>query len=246
MDKNARSSLFGALSFRNGPTGEAQYILKMIIRACAFAALAIVFIALMMHVLDYGGITMSTHSRQMAEGAIQGGVMLIDDGECLSEKDELMLALEHFEQKTGVTPYLYIYESENDDADVYSLFNDICIAKNSLLVAYNVQSKNITIKSSDGAKTVLDNEAYDIFCDYIAYYKQITVEHARILEHAYRSTAKRIMSKTNIFNCVSSAFYIGILFILIAECIIIFKIITDIKKKMTEKDRREDKNGELQ
>lgn len=238
MDSNNRKPHLDIAFMRNNKEKEKEqsYIVALLVPVCVFVALSVIFIALAIHVIDYGGIAKSTHKRQTLVEAVENAI-IIDNEELLSDHDELSDAMNMFAQKTGITPYIYIY-SENE-TDFELLFTDLCKADNCFLVTYGTSGK-VNALISEGAKLVMDNEAYTIFCDYIDYYTNITDDYSKILEFTYRKTADRIMTKTNIFNCVSAEYYIALVLIAIMECFFAYKIINKIRKQYDKDNVRED------
>lgn len=242
MDTNNRKTHLDISFIRNNRPKEQSYILGTLLAVCVFVALLVIFIALATHVLDYGGIAKSTHERQKLVENIETAV-IIDKEDILSNADELFDAMNIFAQKTGVTPYIYIYSEKETDPE--SLFTDLCKADNCFLVTYGTFGK-VNALVSDGAEMVIDNEAYTIFCDYINYYKNISDDYSEVLKFAYRKTAHRIMAKTNIFNCVSAEYYIALVLIAITECFFAYKIINKIKEKHNKDNAQGDSYGKLQ
>lgn len=84
--------------------------------------------------------------------------------------------------------------------------------------------------AGEHAWQVLDSEAYDIFCEYVNYYKNTAEDSCEILEYEYKSTANKIMVKTNIFNCVFEKYHIGIILTIIFECFFVLKMINEVKE----------------
>lgn len=228
MDNQLRTSLFDTLSLKRKSNENKSYIERLIIPMCVFVLLAVILISLSLHVLNYGGITKSTKIRQKGQGNItECKITYTEDDEF--DTQVLKTAMDYFASKTGVMPNIYICSEYGGDAE--SLFLRYGSAENCFFIVYEIADGSVNAVISDDAISVIDSEAYDIFCDYIDYYKSITEDTCKILEYTYKSTADRIMVKTDIFNCVSVRYYIGIILMIISEFFLALKMLNEIKKR---------------
>lgn len=227
MDNRSRTSLSASFSLRRKSNGHKSYTEILLIPMCVFVLSAVILISLSAHVLNYGGIAKSTEIRQKAQGnSTECGVIYTGDDSF--DVQTLESAMNCFASKTGISAIVYICSEYNEDIE--SLYVRHGISENCFFTVYETTTGSVSGVISDGAVSVIDGEAYGIFCDYIDYYKSITDDTCTILEHTYESTADRIMVKTNLFNCVSVKYYIGIIFMAVIECFLVLKMINEIKK----------------
>lgn len=239
-----RTSLLDLLSLRRKNKESKTYIEILLVPILACIILTVILSALIVHTVTYGGITKSTVKREKLEGAVSEPTFT-DDEEMVSDRDFLQRKLNEFMQKTGVTPYAYIY-ANNTRETAEDLYSKYCTAEDCFFVTFNANTGSINAFISGKADCVIDGEAYTIFGDYFRYYKSIVDEPEKLLGYAYKATADRIMTKTNIFNCVSVEYYIGIVVIAIMELFFIYKTVKSISDKLNKKNEQENDYGKLQ
>lgn len=242
MNNQSRINLFDAISLRRKGNERKSYMEIFFIPICAAVLLTVILVSLSVHVINYGGITKSTKTRQKIQGDVSECKIICAD-EYSFDISKLEDAMKYFASKTGIMPNIYICSEYNGDAE--SLFLQYKTDENCFFTVYGVSYGSVNAIAGEQARQVLDDEAYDIFCEYVDYYKSIIEDSCEILEYAYKSTADRIMVKTNIFNCVSEKYHIGIILTIIFDCFFVLKMINEVKEnnKMTS---QEDKNGKLQ
>ncbi len=224
-----RYSLWDALSMRRRPNESKTYMELLLVPVVAVVVAGIILAALMMHILDYGGVTRSTVARNKIENTSGAECKVIDSDGLFEEQKYLLAALEEFAAVSGVYPCVYVTQNDNDTAQ--ALYGESCGSENCFFVVYNVETDDFSAVAGQQASNVIDNEAYKIFCEYTEYYKDIADTDCEMLEYAFRATAKRIMKKTNLFNCVHSAYYVGVAVCLAIIVFFIVKAVNDIKYK---------------
>ena len=168
-----------------------------------------------------GGITKSTVNRERFDSSSyqKSDVWYRDELNWITNPTTLHRGMEHFYDKTGVQPFLYItddvgtkgYASDsqlekfgNEIYDKY--FDDEC----HLVVVFYEKDKKYRSFYVTGtqAKTVIDDEAGEILLDYIDHYYYSDYEESEFFSRSFSEAADRIMRVTPNYKPVIAIFAI--------------------------------------
>lgn len=179
---------------------------------CLAAFIVIIGIVILMAIvfsISSDDISKSTIEREaLSSGAVNETGYFTDELDWIDDEDELIDGMEHFYDKTGVQPYLYItdtingkhYPTEDDyisfaDDNYSKLFTD----EAHLIIVffeYNNQHQYYYL-AGDQAKTVFDDEANNIFSNYIdRYYYDENLSSEEFFSKSFADSADRIMTIT--------------------------------------------------
>ena len=195
-------------------------------------------------------ISPSTVKREpLPEGSVIETGYFTDELGWITNSSELKQGMEQFYRKTGVQPYLYLFDNidgnynptdEQVEAFAYSLYDQLFEDEAHLLVRfweYGNQHQTWYLAGTQ-ASSVFDNEAADIFIDNIErYYYDQSLDEETFFSKAFSDTAQRIMKVTT-----SPLTVIGISIAVIAVLLILF---TWWKKAKEEKRREQERMKEI-
>ena len=169
------------------------------------------------------------------------------DGGWIFDDDVLERGMESFKDETGVEPYLVILpngtSTSQSELSRYAqqtydeLFDD---EGHFLLVFCDDGSGGYTCGYAIGAqaKTIMDDEALDIFADYLdRYYYDYDLSEEEIFADTFADTGKRIMSKTT-----SPVVYVAICAAVVIVAMLVF---TGVKKYRQSKEREAERMQEV-
>ena len=198
----------GGPSGQGGPSG----------RGCgcgtAFAILAcVLFVLLAFWALSGGGcssagVAASTVEREaLPAGAATETAYYTDaDGGWVVNPSKLEDGMRAFYRETGVQPYLYILPNGQETSGAalteraQELYADLFSDDAHFLLVFCDDGKgsyNCGYWMGDAARTVLDDEAIEIFAGYLAQnYADYSLTEDELFSNAYRQTAERIMQVT--------------------------------------------------
>ena len=162
-------------------------------------------------------------------------IQIIDNAKAFKTTENLKISMIEFYNATGVSPCVYTL-SEGEGTTASEAYYQNCASENCFFVMLDPKTNQVSAVSGNGAVSVMDSQAYEIFSDYVSYYVDIVESDEELLEYSLRATATRIMTKTNLLNCVPAPYYYGII---VAALIIIFfviRMIKDIKIKNKDKE----------
>lgn len=226
-------SLLGRFSLRKDGKGEKSYVEIFLIPSVAILLSAIIMVSLLLHVMDFGGVALSTKAREKLTASIQK-IQIIDNAKAFKTTENLKISMTEFYNATGVSPCVYTL-SEGEGTTASEAYYQNCASENCFFVMLDPKTNQVSAVSGNGAASVMDAEAYEIFSDYVLHYENIAESDEELLEYSLNATATRIMRKTNLFNCVPAPYYYGII---IAVLIILFfstKVKNDLKIKNKDK-----------
>ena len=122
---------------------------------------------------------------------------------------DLEAGMEHFYEKTGVQPYLYLTPDINGETNptdsemnafANELYEELFTDEGHLLVIFQEYNSNGNYFSyylaGKQAKTVIDSEAGEILLDYIDHYYYSNYDEDEMFSRAFSDAADRIMDVT--------------------------------------------------
>lgn len=234
-ERSQNRSLFDRLTLRRNSDGTKNYVEIFLIPSVTVILSAVIMLSLLLHVLNFGGITKSTQKREKLADSI-ANIQIIDNAKSFKSTEYLKMAMDEFFSSTGVSPCIYVL-SDGENKSVQDAYYENCASENCFFVMFDVKNNTVSAVSGTSAVSVMDSQAYEIFSDYVSYYVDIVESDEELLEYSLRATATRIMTKTNLLNCVPAPYYYGII---VAALIIVFfviRMIKDIKLKNKNKDK---------
>ena len=231
-ERSQNRSLFDRLTLRRNSDGTKNYVEIFLIPSVVIILSAVIMLSLLLHVLNFGGITKSTQSREKLADSI-AKIQIIDNTRSFKSTENLKIAMDEFFNATGVSPCVYVL-SEGENKSCSDAYYENCASENCFFVMFDPKNNTVSAVSGSGAVSVMDSQAYEIFSDYVSYYIDIVESDEELLEYSFRSTATRIMTKTNLFNCVPAAYYYGII---VAVLIIVFFVTRMLKDLKLKKDK---------
>lgn len=227
-----RKTLFEHFALRRPDNNSKNYVEIFFIPSVAIIAAAIICIALLMNVLNFGGVTRSTKMREKLTNS-SANIEIIDSGENLKSTQYLKEALNEFYNVTGVAPCVYVL-AKDEIASAEEMYYQHCANENCFFVVFNTKTDSVNSVVGSAAVQVIDDEAYKIFTDYVEYYVNIVESDEELLEYAFIATANRIMTKTNLFNGVAVQYHFGIIITLVIIAFFGLKVTKNIKNKLKE------------
>ena len=180
-------------------------------KGCAIAIILFVLLLIVLFAFSmFGGcstvsITPSTVERQplAAGNVVETPYFTDDDGAWIYNPSQLEAGMRQFFSDTGVQPYLYILpngtsRSPSELAKMASdLYDELFQDEGHFLVVFcddNYGSYNVGYQIGSQAKTVMDNEAIQIFNDYLdRYYFDYNLSEEQIFSRTFESTGEAIM-----------------------------------------------------
>ena len=184
-------------------------------------------------------ITRSTVNRQRLDSDYtKSDVWYRDDLGWITSPTTLHKGLQHFYEKTGVQPFLYITDDvgtsgyatdaqlEKFGNEVYDkYFDDEC---HLVVVFYEKDQKYRSFYvTGTEAKTVIDSEAGEILLDYIDHYYYSNYEESEFFSRSFSEAADRIMRVTPNYRAV--------IFIFLLILVIVILLFRWWKKKKKQK-----------
>ncbi len=157
-----------------------------------------------------GSITASTVHREKLDGQYVDTTDYYEDhAGWIGSASKLEKGMKSFFHETGVQPYLYITETVNgnpypSDAEMEEfaggLYDELFTDEGHLLVVFQEYNSDgnyfCWCVAGKQAKTVFDNEARDIFCDYIDRYYYSDLSEEEFFSQAFEKTGERMMTVT--------------------------------------------------
>ena len=192
-----------------------------------------------------GGITKSTVAREaLPASAVVETDYYTDEPGWISSKSTLLSGMKEFYEKTGVQPYLYIATSVDGttspstsqlSAYAKQLYSEKFTDQGHFLLVFCDDGKgsyNAGYWMGDQARTVLDDEALDIFAGYMNEYYSGDMEDEEFFSTTYAKTAERIMTVTKSDWPVATT----VIAVVIAVAVIVFLLYTWWKKSKEQKN----------
>jgi len=157
-----------------------------------------------------GSITASTVRREKLDGQYVDTTDYYEDhAGWIGSASKLERGMKSFFHETGVQPYLYItetvngnpYPSDEEMEDFANgLYDELFTDEGHLLVVFQEYNSDgnyfCWCVAGKQAKTVFDNEARDIFCDYIDHYYYSDLSEEEFFSEAFEKTGERMMTVT--------------------------------------------------
>ena len=174
-----------------------------------------------------GSITRSTVNRERLDSDYtKSDIWYRDDLNWITSPSVLQRGLQHFYEKTGVQPFLYITDDvgssgyATDDQlekfgnQIYDkYFEDEC---HLVVVFYEKDSKYRSFYvTGTEAKTVIDSEAGEILLDYIDHYYYSDYEESEFFSRSFSEAADRIMRVTPNYRSIILIFAIIALIVIL-------------------------------
>ncbi len=154
-------------------------------------------------------ITKSTIERTKIETTFdsKSDECITDLGTTVEDEDALRNSFKTFHKRTGVIPYLYILESDNNltsqaelDSLAESLYAEKFTDEDHFLVVIDPEASEcgVSYKVGTNAAKVLDSEALQIFKDYLAkFYADRQTNTQTFIVNTFGYTSERIMTTKN-------------------------------------------------
>ena len=154
-------------------------------------------------------ITKSTVERTKIETTFdsKNDECITDLGTTVEDESALRNSFKTFHKRTGVIPYLYILESDNDltpqdelDALAESLYAEKITDEDHFFVVIDPEASEckVAYKVGSNAAKVLDSEALQIFKDYLAkFYADRQTNTQTFIVNTFGYTSERIMTTKN-------------------------------------------------
>ena len=227
---------FGGSRYRNGYSGgysasPTSGCTRGFINIVVWIVIGIIVIAALAIGSDSkasGGVTKSTVNREKLQSSslVESDQYFCDELDWISDPVTLRSGMEHFYEKTGVQPFLYITDnvggSPTDDRleafgnEVYDkYFSD----EAHLVVLFYEKSgsyRSCYIAGKE-AKTVVDDEAGEILLDYIDHYYYSDFDEATFFSKSFYEAADRMMRITPSYGWIA-----GIFVLVLAIVIVLF------------------------
>lgn len=191
----------------------------------AFCVIFILFFLTIFTFGQSGNITASTVEREpLTKGTVIETEYYTDELGWIDSVSKLESGMQHFYQKTGVQPYIYITDTIPSGLDINSyansLYEDLFNDEAHYLLLFYERNDEYKMQWVCGAqaKTVIDQEASDIILDYIEKYYYSDMSESEFFSKAFSDAADRIMTKTTptivyIVGFISAVLIIGIAFV---------------------------------
>lgn len=157
-----------------------------------------------------GNITPSTVAREKLDGQyVTTTEYYADTIGWIRSGSKLKAGMKSFFDDTGVQPFLYLTETVNGstcpsdeemEAFANSLYDELFEDEGHLLVVFQEYNSDgnylVWCVAGKQAKTVFDDEARDIFFDYLDHYYYSSYSEDEFFSKAFEDTGKRMMEKT--------------------------------------------------
>ena len=167
------------------------------------------------------------------------------DGGWVHSASRLTAGLEHFFEKTGVQPYVYILPNGTTTSTseltkrAEELYDTLFTDEGHFLLVFcddGNGSFNCGYTAGSQAKSVMDSEAVGVLADYLdRYYQDLSLSEEEIFSKAFSSTADRIMSVTT-----SPIVYVAIA----GAVVVVAVIVVVVVRRRAEARRREQEHLE--
>lgn len=195
------------------------------------------------------GVTASTVDREpLAAGSVTETAYYTDeDGGWITNESTLTSGMREFYEETGVQPYLYILEngSVTSSSELTSmaeeLYGELFTDQGHFLLVFcddGHGSANYGYWMGTSARTVLDDEALEIFISYLSQnYSNYNLTEDEVFSNTYSETAERIMSVTP-SPVVPVAVCIAVIIVVVVVALV-------IKRRREAKEREQIRQQEI-
>lgn len=152
-----------------------------------------------------GDVIASTVEREaLPAGSINETDFYEDHVGAIENQTVFLSGLKHFRDKTGIQPYVYLTNTTGDYDSLESFteaqYDQISSDEAHFLVVFLFSGEEITqyyYQPGDMAKSIMDQEACDIFEGYMSrYYSDYSLSYDEFFSKSFSDTADRIMNVT--------------------------------------------------
>ena len=152
-----------------------------------------------------GDVIASTVQREaLPSGSIKETDFYTDNVSAIENQTVFLAGLKNFRNETGVQPYVYLTNTidDQDSLETYAeaLYDKLFTDEAHFLVVFLFSGEDIIqyyFQPGDMAKSIMDQEACDIFEGYLnRYYSDYSLTYEEFFSKSFNDTATRIMTVT--------------------------------------------------